>query len=364
MEHMKNQITRISAHQTGKVLAIFYALVGLIFALTSLLMRASTTAAAQSASTPPPYPPPGKLVDVGGWHLHINCTGPAQASQPTIILEAGAGGFSVEWSLVQPRVASFARVCSYDRAGDGWSDLGPHPRTMQQTVFELHTLLETAGVRPPYVLVGSSYGGVLVRIYAARYPADVAGMLLVDGGRLNPLRFVDGKLVSLPETATGRPVPPVKTSNPLRESDIPPDARAQIEAAARQATPTANEPPRDKLPAAAQRMRTWALSQVKHYAAYANPFEAEELALMIADQKKKEHPLGDIPLIVLTAGRPEYGPNEQALEDDRMKNQAALATLSRNGKQVIAAGSGHHIQIEDPELVIKSIREVATAARK
>jgi len=311
-----------------------------------------------------PYPPPGRLIDVGGWRLHINCTGEARASQPTVILESGIGDFSVEWSLVQPLVAKFARVCSYDRASDGWSDLGPHPRTMRQTVFELHTLLDKAGVRPPFVLVGQSYGGVLVRLYAATYPADVTGMLLVDGGRLNPLRFIDGKLVSLPETATGRNLPPVKTSNPLLESDIPPGARAQMEAGARQAVPSANNPPRDKLPADAQRMRTWALGQVKHYAAYVNPFEAEELALMIADQKKKEFPLGGMPLIVLTAGNSEYGPDEQSLEDDRQKNQAALAGLSRNGKQVVAVGSGHHIHIEDPELVVKSIREILAAVPK
>ena len=85
---------------------------------------------------------------------------------------------------------------------------------------------------------------------------------------------------------------------------------------------------------------------------------------MIADQKKKEHPLGDIPLIVLTAGNPEYGPDEQALEDDRKKAQAALAALSRNGKQVIAVGSGHHIQIEDPELVVRAIRDVLAATRR
>lgn len=85
---------------------------------------------------------------------------------------------------------------------------------------------------------------------------------------------------------------------------------------------------------------------------------------MMADQKKKEHSLGDIPLIVLTAGRPEYGSDQQALEDDRRKAQAALATLSRNGKQVIAVNSGHHIQIEEPELVIKSIGEALAEARK
>src|SRR3989442_14962234 len=76
---------------------------------------------AQTASTSPPLPAPGRLVDLGGWRVHLNCTGQVRASQPTVILEAGAGGFSVDWSLVQPEVASFARVCSYDRAGLGWS---------------------------------------------------------------------------------------------------------------------------------------------------------------------------------------------------------------------------------------------------
>jgi pimeloyl-ACP methyl ester carboxylesterase len=324
------------------------------------------SAQAQDASAPP-LPPPGRLLDIGGWRLHLHCTGEPHGSQPPVILEAGVGNFSVEWSLVQPRVATFARVCSYDRAGSGWSDLGPLPRTMRQIAFELHTLLDKAGVRPPYVLVGQSYGGVLVRVYAATYPQGVAGMVLVDGGRLNPLRFINGQLVSLPDIARGRPVPPVQTSNPLRESDIPSDAKAQIEAAARRMASRANEPPRDKLPLDAQRMRTWGLAQIKHYAAYgpgAAELEAEELALMIADQQKEAHPLGDRPLIVLTAGNREYGPDQQALEDDRQRMQAALAKLSRNGKQVIAVGSGHHIHIEDPELVVKAIREVLQALRR
>lgn len=141
---------------------------------------------------------------------------------------------------------------------------------MHQVVFELHTLLEKAGVKPPYLLVGQSYGGVLVRLYASTYPEDIVGMVLVDGGRLNLQRFVDGKLVVFAGTATGKPVPPVQFSNPLRESDIPPGARAQMEAGARQLLPTANAPPRDKLPADAQRMRSWALGHVKHIAAYVN----------------------------------------------------------------------------------------------
>src|SRR3989441_5358143 len=114
----------------------------------------------------PPISAPGQLVDLGGWRLHLNCTGHGSASQPTVILEAGAGGFSVDWSLVQPEVARFARVCSDDRAGLGWSDLGPRPRTLRQVVWELHTLLEKADVRPPYLFVAHSYGGILARLFA------------------------------------------------------------------------------------------------------------------------------------------------------------------------------------------------------
>src|SRR5215813_3200822 len=96
---------------------------------------------AQNTSAPP-FPPPGRLIDLGGWRLHLNCSGPLTPSRLAVILEAGAGDFSVDWSLVQPLVARFARVCSYDRAGAGWSDLGPRPRTMRQQVWELHALLE------------------------------------------------------------------------------------------------------------------------------------------------------------------------------------------------------------------------------
>jgi pimeloyl-ACP methyl ester carboxylesterase len=117
------------------------------------------------------------LVDVGGYMMHINCIG--QAS-PTIILEAGMGDFSLIWAYVQPEVARFTRVCSYDRAGYGWSETSPFPRTANTMMEELHTLLANANIQGPYVLVGHSMGGMLVRAYAHNYPDEVAGMVLVD----------------------------------------------------------------------------------------------------------------------------------------------------------------------------------------
>src|SRR5690349_12855532 len=109
------------------------------------------SACAQAEPESPPLAPPGRLIDVGGWRLHLHCMGDSRRRRPTVILESGLGDFSVEWSLVQPRVAHFARVCSYDRGGDGWSELGPHPRTMRQLVYELHTMLARAGETPPFV---------------------------------------------------------------------------------------------------------------------------------------------------------------------------------------------------------------------
>lgn len=227
------------------------------------MLLQSVTIQAQNESAPP-LPPPGKLVDVGGWRLHLHCTGEARAGQPTVILEPGIGDFSVEWSLVQPGVAKFARVCSYDRAGNGWSDWGPHPRTYRQIVYELHTLLDKAGV---------------------------------------------------------------------------------------------------KLPPEAQRMRVWARGQLGHIAAGVNPFEMEELAALRAEQAKSEYPFGDKPLIVLTRGIPEEpGPEGKVLEEERRRNHAAVAKRSRQGKLIVATRSGHHIQMDEPELVIQSIRDVANAA--
>jgi len=314
-----------------------------------------------NAQNEPPFALPGQMVDIGGWKVHLNCTGDAKPNQPTIILEAGAGDFSVEWSLVQPSIAQFARVCSYDRAGDGWSEMGPNPRTKRQLVYELHTLLEKSGERGPFLLVAQSFGGVVARLYQSTYSDDVAGMMLIDAGRLDPLRYINGSFVRFNETATGRPIPPVKTDSPLHEGDIPAEARRQMEAGARSLVPRANES-REKLPDEAKRMRIWALGTVKHVAAYVNPFEAEELALMIAAIKDKEYPLGDLPLTVITAGRAQY--DDAQMQQDHMRSQAAMAKLSRNGKQIIATESGHHVHIDQPQLVTDAIRDLLAASTK
>jgi pimeloyl-ACP methyl ester carboxylesterase len=123
------------------------------------------------------YPPPGELVDVSGHSLHLNCVG---EGSPTVILESGSGANSTAWANIQPEAADNTRVCAYDRAGTGWSEPGPGPGDPQQIAGELHTLLGNAGIDGPYILVGHSFGGLYVRMYAYQYPNEVEGMVLVD----------------------------------------------------------------------------------------------------------------------------------------------------------------------------------------
>jgi hypothetical protein len=121
----------------------------------------------------------------------------------------------------------------------------------------------------------------------------------------------------------------------------------------------ANDPPRDLLPPDAQRMRTWALAQLGHVAAGVNPFEIEELVLLHRDRLKSDHALGELPLIILTRGMPEgTGPDTRAVEEDHRKDHEILASMSRKGKLIVAEHSGHHIQLQEPELVVASIRQV------
>jgi pimeloyl-ACP methyl ester carboxylesterase len=123
------------------------------------------------------FAPPGNPIDVEGHKMHIYCMG---SGSPTVVLEAGGYSFSAEWNWVQHQLASTQRVCAYDRAGNGWSEPGPAPRTALQIVGELHTLLAKANIPGPYVLAGHSFGGILNRVYASQYPGEVLGIVLVD----------------------------------------------------------------------------------------------------------------------------------------------------------------------------------------
>lgn len=156
-------------------------LAALVFVLTISGMVYQTASAEADRRN---LPAPGDLIDVGGFKMHIHCMG---EGSPTVILETLSGGMSSYWGWVQPEVAKTTRVCVYDRAGRGWSEADPEPITLARTVRNLYTLLTNARIDGPYVLVGHSIGGIYVRQFAADYPEEVVGMVLVDSA--HPYQF-------------------------------------------------------------------------------------------------------------------------------------------------------------------------------
>ena len=334
--------------------------------VTAFLLLMSMTAVGQQKDKEPRYSPQGKLVDVGGYRLHLNCTG---KSGPTIVLISGAGDFSFDWGLVQPGVSRFARVCGYDRAGLAWSDPGPTPRTMRQDAYELHTLLIVAGIKAPFVLVGHSIGGLIARVYAGQYPDEVVGMVLVDPTHEDTTLMYQGKLVRVREGAKGIAVPPVQTmqSSPPK----PPAAEdiEQFEFNQKMFGAPKTEPPFDKFPVSTQAMRRWFLAQPPRAAAGPD-FWAEELQAMYIARAKAPYQLGDKPLLVLLAkpGDGDSPPGISAdewkrLNDEKRQQKIGLANLSRNSKLIVAERSGHHIQLDEPHVVTDAIRLVVNAVR-
>jgi pimeloyl-ACP methyl ester carboxylesterase len=236
---------------------------------------------------------------------------------------------------------------------------------MRQIVYELHTLLSRAGVPPPYVLVAHSMGGFLARLYTSTYPADVSGLVFVDASHEEDLIGYNGKMMRWWEEATGRTVPPMKTSGPKRESEFLADVRERAALSSGQCS-RVNAPPFDKLPAAAQQARTWACSQIKSHLVGESDFDGEEVVAIRAERQRHEHPLGDRPLVVVTRGISGYEgePLAEQRAQERTVHQANHLTLSRHGKQLIATGSGHQVHVEAPDLVVQAIDDVIAATTK
>lgn len=154
-------------------------MIGSLSALIGLAVLGATYQGIATARDLQRYPPPGQLVEVGGYKLHLYSQG-ENLGNPTVILLSCGDCLTPNWGWVQPAVAQLTRVVAYDRAGFGWSEPAPTPRTPDQRVAELRIALQTAGIPAPYLLVGHSYGGLLANLFAARYPNEVAGMVLLD----------------------------------------------------------------------------------------------------------------------------------------------------------------------------------------
>jgi pimeloyl-ACP methyl ester carboxylesterase len=146
---------------------------------TAIVIALVAPACTQQKPSPELYPAPGHLIDIGRRKLHLYCTG---NGTPTVVLMAGGGAFSIDWALVQPQLAESTRVCSYDRAGLGWSGPGPEDNVVEENVSDLHALLHASGEHGPYVLVGASIAGIYIQAYQRAFPADVAALVFTNGG--------------------------------------------------------------------------------------------------------------------------------------------------------------------------------------
>jgi pimeloyl-ACP methyl ester carboxylesterase len=296
-------------------------------------------------------------------------TPPRQA--PTVVLNSGGGGFCFDWSLIQPQIAPFAAVCSYDRAGMAWSDPGPAPRTMKQEVHELHLLLQKAGIKGPFVLVGQSYGGLLSLLHARQYRREVAGIVLVDSTDPDSTLGFQGKMVRVRTEAKGKPVPPVQTMKSSPPRPLSEKEQQEYEAYLKYLGTPRISPPYDKLSPELQKQYLWARAHPQPTAPSPDPiFWPEEMQALYQDLQRRPYPLGDIPLLVLAQGdtknpAPPGIPEAewQRLIQEKRQQKEAQARLSRNGKFVVAEKSGHAIHMDQPDLVIDAIRQVVEAVR-
>jgi len=300
---------------------------------------------------------PGRIVDIGGQHIHMHCTG---AGSPTVLLENGTGDFSVIWALVQPQVAEFTRVCSYDRGGYAWSDPGTRPRTFAQLALEARETLRALDVSPPYVLVGQSYGGLVVRGFAREYRPEVVAMVLVDAVHEDQRVVYGGQPHRIRESATGRPFPTPRISLDL---DLMHQANGL-----KNTKHNVLEPPLDRMPASAQTIWRWAQAQpLEHLAQQAEmEWSPEELERMHDERLGHRATLGDLPLFVLARTSVGYSSGTTSaakdLERERRDLQQDLAALSTRGRLIYAPRSGHNIHLEDPDLVVRVIRDAVSSA--
>jgi pimeloyl-ACP methyl ester carboxylesterase len=282
-------------------------------------------------------PMPGRMVNVDGRKMHIFCTG---EGSPTVILDSGLGDSYVSWRRVQPEIARFTRVCSYDRAGLGYSASSSQPRTSKVMAAELHALLQAAGVTPPYVLVGHSMAGFDVRLFASAYPSEVSGMVLVDA------------------------------SHPDQENRFSLELRSMEGSWQREA-----EFVEYTMAFGVPRMLGLCEDNPAQRAADCNWHTARESAAEMkafpesAKETAATGTLGSMPLAVLSHD-PDKPYTELPPDLARSTNvtweklQEELAHLSTRGTQAIAKNSSHYIQYDDPELVIATVHNIVEQARK
>jgi pimeloyl-ACP methyl ester carboxylesterase len=296
------------------------------------------------------YPPPGRLVDIGGRRIHIDCRG---SGSPTVIFEAGLGtGGSIDWSLVHDKVAAFTRTCAYDRAGIMWSDPKNIPHDGAAVADDLHATLRAAGISDPIVLVGHSIGGPYATIYAAKYGDQVAGLVLVDPSHPDQVARL-GRAVKA-NVDPGSKAGILKIASALSWTGI---VRFVM---SRQEVPHLPSEESAKMAAYSSTSAKAAVSELTAFDQTMN-------------EARAAHDFGNRPLVVLTAMAPLPAVQLRGMgitpRQGRLFKQtwqilnAEEARWSTRGRQQIVADASHYIQLDRPDVVISSVRQVVDIVR-
>ncbi|MBT8447831.1 MAG: alpha/beta hydrolase [Gammaproteobacteria bacterium] len=288
--------------------------------ITRLCLAAALLPAAATVQAGGPMDPPGTFVGLTSHRLHYYCVG---SGGPTVLFESGIGGSSLDWAAVQAAVAGEATACAYDRAGYGWSDPGPGPRDAEHSAVELAGLIERAELQTPLVLVGHSFGGFIVRYFASRNPAAVAGLVLVDSS--HPDVLLD----------QGRPGPAGRVTQPI--------ATDRVDAAR-------SAPGSDWRASYLATRRKAIFAQMNEFREFANS------ARQVADSS----PLPDVPVVVVT--RAECG-QASATSSEWCTAQRQLADSTPRGTLQIAGTGQHSIHVAEPAAVIMAIESVLREVR-
>jgi pimeloyl-ACP methyl ester carboxylesterase len=305
-------------------------------------------------------------VPADGTRLNLYCTG---NGSPTVVFDSGWGDWAPIWAVVQPRIATWTRACSYDRAGAGFSDAGPMPRTSVRIADELHSALHNAGIGGPYILVASSFGGDNVRVFAYRYTADVAGLVFLesDTDDLEPIdmqeddhrgqaEFLRDVRACRDAIADNKPLPPLNPDNPNRTC-------AQLFFRSWPEAAWSREL-NDKLLQIAQ-------TKAAMYDAFIS--EMEQMPWDEAYLKEHHRSLGARPVRVLSTGNHGVGsiatPRPTSLRHLRYEYEVTLAQsrlleLSSNAKQIFTKNSSEYIEFDEPNTVTDAIREVYDQSKK
>jgi pimeloyl-ACP methyl ester carboxylesterase len=312
------------------------------------------------------YENPGVMAPAGdGASLNLTCAG---SGSPTVVFESGWEDWAPAWAVVQPRIATFTRACSYDRAGAGFSDPGPMPRTSERIATELHGALHAAGIAGPYILVGHAFGGDNVRAFADLFMDDVAGMVLVDadpadvGSAAQRQRDDRGDLAYIADVRACRDA--VAAGKPL-----PPSSPGSSDTCAQQFF--RGLPEAQWSPELNAKLLEIAKSKVAMWDAYIS-----EMQNMPRDEiwlRAHRRSLGARPIRVLTSGNHAVGHLETqapvslkhlAYEYEIAVAQSRWLSLSSDARQTFTGHSSEYIQFDQPDVVVDAVRDVYQRSRQ